>query len=279
MIAQHRTLLEDGGWRRWGRSVEQRAGLGEDPRIADRAAGDAHAVHSRLAKHRDAGGGGEQVARSDHRAGAGVPLHAGQKRPVGRPHVALSHGAAVHGDGRDPPGECAVEDRPEAVLALRGVVEAAAHLEGDGHMGGRRVADALDDLESRVGNTQEVAAAATAEHLLDGAAEIDVDDIVARGHEPPGGGGEVVGVRAHELAADGVLVVRDGEPGEIAPVRADLRHEPIEQHLPERVRGAVPAREHAHGQVAVAGQRRLQERRVEHDGAEMERGGHGRSRT
>jgi hypothetical protein len=166
----------------------------------------------------------------------------------------------VDRDRRRTAGEGAVEDRPEVVAAGGRVVEAAAHLERHRHVRRHGVADARHDLQGRVGLGEQVAAAAPAEDLLHGAAEVDVDDVVALGHQPPRGRREVVGVRAHQLAADGMLLGRHGQPGEVAAVGADGGHELVEEHFAERVGRTVPPRQHPHRPVAVAREGRL------HDG-------------
>ena len=105
--------------------------------------------------------------------------------------------------------EGAVEDLEKLLAALGGVVDAAAHF--DRHRDVRRhgVAHAADDFERHVRLAQVEAAAATAEHLLHRAAEVDVDHVEPALDEPLGGGAELLGLGAHELAADGVLLVGD----------------------------------------------------------------------
>jgi hypothetical protein len=111
------------------------------------------------------------------------------------------------------------------------------------------------------------------EHLLDGAAEVDVDDVVALGHESPGRRGKVVGIGSHQLASDGMFVIGHRQSCEIAAVGADAGDELIEQHLAQRIRRPVPPGDQPHGAVAVAGERRLHDRRVEVDTAERQRPG------
>ena len=272
MLAEHVALLVEGRGRRGGLAAQERERLGEDPRVADRAAGHAHAVDARLAEHRHARLGRKQVARAEHDAVSRVALHRREKLPVARADVLLLHGPAVHGDRRHAVGEGAVEDRPELVGALGRVVEAAPHLERDGHVRRHGVADAAHDVERGFGLTEQVAAAAPAEHFLDGAAKIDVDHVEPRLDEPPRRGREVVGVRPHELAADGVLLVGDGHTGEVALVLPDHRHECVEQHLAEGVGRAEPPGEHPHRQVAVAGERRLHHGGGEGDAADRRPG-------
>ena len=134
------------------------------------------------------------------------------------------------------------------------------------------VADPCHDVERGFRLAEQVAAAAAAEDFLDGAAEVDVDDVEARLDEPPGRRREVVGVRPHELAAHGVLLVGDGHAGEVALVPADHGHERVEQHLAEGVGGAEPSREDPHRQIAVAGEGRLHHGRGEGDAAERQAG-------
>jgi hypothetical protein len=116
----------------------------------------------------------------------------------------------------------------------------------------------------------------SAEDLLHGAAEVDVDDVEARLDQPHRRRREGVGVGAHQLAADGMLTGIHGDPGEVAPVGADHHHERVEQHLADRVGRAVPPRQQPHRQVAVARQRRLQQRRFERHAADRQRPRHRR---
>ena len=272
MLAEHVALLvQRRGWR--GRlATQKRERLGEDPRVADRAAGHAHAVDARLAEHRHAGLGRKQVARAEHDAVSRVPFHRREKLPVARADVLLLHGAAVHRDRRHAAGEGAVEDGPEVVGALGRVVEAAPHLERDGHVRRHGVAHAAHDVERRLGLAEQIAAAAPAEHFLDGAAKIDVDHVEPRLNEPPRRGRKIIRVRPHELAADGVLLVSDGHTGEVALVPPDHGHERVEQHLAERVGRTEPPGEHPHRQVAVAGERRLHHGGSEGDAADRQAG-------
>ena len=62
MLAEHVALLVEGRGRRGGLATQERERLGKDPRVADRAAGHAHAVDARLAEHRHARLGRKQVA-------------------------------------------------------------------------------------------------------------------------------------------------------------------------------------------------------------------------
>ena len=271
MLAEHVALLVDRGRRQGRLARKQGERLLEDPGIADRPAGHAHAVHAGLFEHRHACLGGKEIARADHDLLARVPLRRRKKVPVARADVFLLNGAAVHGDRRRTAGEGAVEDRPEVVEAFRGVVEAAAHLERDGHVRWHRLANLRHDLERDGGLREEVAAATAAEHLLHGAAEVDVDDVVALGHEPAGGRRKIIGIRAHQLAAHGMLLVGHREAGEVATVGADRRHELVEKHLAERVGRSVTAGQHPHGAVAVAGEGRLHDGRRDRHAADRKR--------
>ena len=271
MLAEHVALLVDRGRGQGRLAGEEGERLPEDPGISDRPAGHAHAVHASLVEHRHAGLGREEIARADHDLLARVPLHRREKLPVARADVFLLHGAAVHGDRRCAAGEGAVEDGPEVVEALRRVVEAAAHLERDGHVRRHRLANLCHDLKRDGGLREEVAAAAAAEHFLHRAAEVDVDDVVALGHEPLGGRRKVVGIRAHQLAADGMFLVGHREAGEVAAVGADGGHELIEEHLAERVGRAVAAGQHPHGAVAVAGEGRLHDGRRDRHAADRKK--------
>src|SRR5204863_8839464 len=101
------------------------------------------------------------------------------------------------------------EDRKEVALALRRVVEPASHLDGDGAPPAHVVEDRLHDVERSRGGRQKEPASAAAEDFLHGATEVDVDQVVPVGDELRGGAPELIGLRAHELTADWMIVFSD----------------------------------------------------------------------
>ena len=252
---------------------QQRERLPENPRVADRPPRNAHSVDAGALQHRHTGLRGEQVARADHDAVAGVPFDGGQKIPAAWADIFLLHAAAVHGDRRRAAVEGAVEDRPKLVGARLRVVDAPPHLERDGNVGGNGLPHPRNNLERGLGHAEEIAAAAAAEHLLHRAAKVDVDHVEARRDEPPRRRREIVGIRPHQLPTDGMLVVGDRDPGEVSLVRADHGHERVEQHLAECVGGAVLPGQQPHRQIAVAGERGLHDRRRERHAPDR-KGGH-----
>ena len=189
-----------------------------------------------------------------------MSLHVGQETPVARAIVTLLHGATVNRDRCHAPCERTVKDRPEGRAALGRVIKPPTHLERHGHLGRHRVTNAAHNLERRGGLREKVATAAAAEHLLHGAAEIDVDYIVAFGHEPAGGRGEVIGIGSHQLATDGMFIRRDRESGRGLPAVLRLGDEPVEEHFANGIRGPVATGDQPHRPVAVARQRRLDKR-------------------
>ena len=132
VLEHHVALLEERRRRRQRLAGGQGPALREDPRIADRAAGDGDAIDARLADHVQAVLRREQVAAAEDRPlWADVPLHFGQKLPAAGADVALHDGAAVDGDRGDARGKRAVQNREELVAAFGRVVDAAAHLDRD----------------------------------------------------------------------------------------------------------------------------------------------------
>ena len=190
-----------------------------------------------------------------------MALDRGEKLPVARADILLLHGAAMDGDRGDPALKGTIEDRPEPLGALLRVIDPAAHLEGDGDAGRHGIAHSGNDLEGRLRNAEEIAPATAAKHLFDRAAEVDVDDVVALGHEPAGRGGKVVGIRAHELRADRMLLGGEGEPGVVALAAVGRDDERIEEDFAEAIGRAVAPREDAHRPVAVAREGRLEDGR------------------
>ncbi len=83
VLADHVALLEQSSAAAAAAGRGQRAGLREDPRVADRAAGHGDAIDAGLADHVEAGLRREQVAAAEHGALAGVPLHFAQETPSG----------------------------------------------------------------------------------------------------------------------------------------------------------------------------------------------------
>ena len=118
------------------------------PWVADRPAGDAHAVHARPGQHVEAVLRGEEVAAAQHGPRAGVLLHLAEEVPRTR---ALRSAGGRCGRGRSPrprrgrsePSKMAKKRSP----ALRRVVHAAAELDGQRDLRRQGVADAGDDLQ------------------------------------------------------------------------------------------------------------------------------------
>jgi hypothetical protein len=108
-----------------------------------------------------------------------VLLHIAQEFPARGAVVALANGAAVDGDRGGAGSIGAVEDLEKIVAAFIGVVDTAAHLERDRHVGRHGVANAVDDLERHRGLAEMVATAATTEDFFHRAAEVDVDHVEA----------------------------------------------------------------------------------------------------
>ena len=118
----------------------------------------------------------------------------------------------MDGDGRDAALESAVENGEELFAAFRRVVQAAAHFDRDRNVRRHGFAHSGNDFQRRFHLAQQKSATATAEHFFHRAAEIDVDHVEARGHQALGRGGEIVGIGAHQLPADGMLFVGDVQP-------------------------------------------------------------------
>ena len=160
----------------------------------------------------------------------------------------------MHRDRRDTTIKGTVEDGEELLLTLSGVVDAPPHLQRDRQLGGDCVADSANDLKGCLGHAQQIAAPAASQHLLDRAAEVDVDAVEAGFDKATGGRSEVIGVGPHQLATDRVLFSGDCQPGQIAAVGADLSKELVEHHLAEGVGSAKPTGHDPHWQVTVAGE-------------------------
>src|SRR5262249_38285219 len=150
-------------------------------------------------------------AAADDGAIADVQLDTAQEFPAAGSDVALLHGAAVDRHAGDADLEGRIEYGEEIPLAVIGIVHAAAHLEGDGHAVADGVEKSTDDTDGRFGLREQESAATAAQHFLDGATEVDVDDIESALDQFDRGQRELLGLGAHELPADGMLVGRDVE--------------------------------------------------------------------
>ncbi len=249
-------LLEEGGGRREVFAFGESAALIENPGIADRAAGDGDAIDAGLTHHFQAVVRRKEVAAAeDGFVWSGVLLDFGEELPAAGAVVALDDGAAVDGDGGDAGGEGTVEDGEEVVAAVRRVVEAAAHLHGDGNVSGNGFARAADDFESDGRLAEVKSTPATAENFFHRAAEVDVDDVEAGFDQLECAARELVRLGTHQLSADGAFVV--GEMQEMAVAMAVVFHRDqklVEHHFAERIRSTVASSEQPHRPVAIAGE-------------------------
>ena len=206
VLANDLALLNDG--RRSGQRLagQEGPGVAEDPRIADAAAGYGHAVHAGLQEHALNVINAEDVAAAEDGFVAGAALGGGQEIPVAAARVALPHRAGMDGDRVDAELERRVENPQEVLPALGRVVQAAAHLDSHRHVPRNRRAHGPYDLDGCVRRREQEAAAVSSEHLLDRAAEVEVDHVIAAFDEDGGGLGELAGLGPHELPAHGVIV-------------------------------------------------------------------------
>src|SRR6185369_6661534 len=92
---------------------------------------------------------------------------------------ALVNGSSVNGHGRDTEFKCAFKDFKELLAAFGRVVDATPHLQRHRNMYRHCIAHSSDDLQCYFRLAQVKSAAASAQHFLNGAAEIDIDHIEA----------------------------------------------------------------------------------------------------
>lgn len=177
----------------------------------------------------------------------------------------------MDGGGGVAEGDDGLKDLEESGGGLGGVIGAAAELDGAGGVGRHGVPDGAEDVDGFVGVFEEVAPAAFFADFLDGAGEVDVDDVVAQVGEDLGAGGYFVGVGTHELAGDGVVVVVEAGGFEAF---AAVDEEEVEHGFGDRIRAAVATGDEAHGGVGVAGEAGLKEGGVEREFAYSHHGGH-----
>ena len=240
MLGDHFPLLEQAWGRRERATGGQRPGLAEDPRVADRAPGDGHAVDAGLGDHVQAILGRKQVAASQHRPVARVLFHFLEERPRTAAFVPLPNGTAVDGNGCCAQLEGTIEDGEELVAAFLAFVHAASHFDGDRNLCPHRLADPGDDLHRPVRIAEQVAATALAEDFSHRAAEVDIDRVEPRFHQLQRSGGELARITAHQLRPDRMIFVRHpDEPLCLLPF-GHVEHKAVEQHLRHGVSGPQP---------------------------------------
>ena len=104
------------------------------------------------------------------------------------------------------------EPWPDLQAATRAVLQPAAHLDRHGDVD--RSGDGVNDPASALGVVEERRAGAGLRHFSDRAAEVDVDDVRARGRDHARGLGHHPRLRAEDLDRQGMLVRRDTEVAE-----------------------------------------------------------------
>ncbi len=227
--------------------------LGEDPRLDERAARNHHGLHARegpaaldvLRK--------EDVAVADDRDADGLrDLADGD--PIGRVPVACTAGPAMDGEGVGP--TCFGR-----ACNIHGVslVFIPAEPNLDGHrQGARTLLHGRDEPFDASGLPEQGRAQSPTREFVDGAAEVEIDEVRAsrrdKGRTPP----ELVGRASGELHAEAALVGRaldEGELGASPPLEAA-----DDRHLAHRDRGSKGLAEASIGEVASLGHGRHHER-------------------
>lgn len=104
--------------------------------------------------------------------------------------------------------------------------------------------------------------------LFDGAAEVDVDHVVAGLHQQARSSGECFGRVAEELAGNGVVVV--GHVQDLLLQLAGLHHVFVEHHLVHRVLTAERTSDAPHGQVGESRQSALDRGNIKAEVADLQ---------
>ena len=128
------------------------------------------------------------------------------RRPIGLAGVALLAGARMQRDGVQPAilGELGHGDGDQFVIVPAGAV---LHGERDGDGGADFAQQAFHQRQI----AQQAGAAVALDHFVDGAAEVEIEDVEAQILADAGGFGHDVGVGAEELGGDGMLVGVEAE--------------------------------------------------------------------
>jgi hypothetical protein len=242
--------------------------VAEEPWPAEAAAADDDAVATGLRHHPHGVGGRPDVAVAED-GDLDRFLQRGDGSPVGAAGVELLRGARVQRHGRN---SGVGGDATRVEIGQRRVVDALAHLDGDGHRTGRTHGRGDDVAEQRPMHRQRRAGSEPS-HLGHRTTHVEVDVIGAVlldgdahrvGDDPRVDAGQLDAVhRAGSLAR------HHGPRLGVAFDERARRH-----HLVDVEATAIGPAERAERRVGDAGHRRENHRRVDGDGADLERPHH-----
>ena len=270
-------LLIERGIRRRRFATEEGRGLGEDPRLRKRLAGDHHAVAAALAEPADGCLRRVDVAVAHHRHPRHASLHLGDRLPVGLALEELAGHAAVDGEARSPR---LFDPLGHLHSGAARVGAAEPDLRGHGHaIAG--LDHATDDGSHAVGVAEEPrAAVGFFRDLSHGTAEVEIDHAHLKIlRQPAADLGQVFGIVVPHLHGERPrFVAHAPQPvGVFATVAVQPDRAPRRDHLGgQEARAAKLTDDLAVGEVGVARHRRLQDRWVNDHWADGERGGAGR---
>ena len=212
--------------------------LGERPGIALRGTADHHRGRTGRREHGLRTRSRVDVARGDHR-------DVDQRDELGGQRMV--RGAGVHLLGRarvqgQRGGARTDQPRADDQARPRAVLDASPHLHR--YRQRRRPGDCLDEPAGVIGVVEQRRARTGLRHLLDGAAEVDVDDVRARGLDHPRGLGHRGRVRAEDLDRQRVLVRAHAQVAEglLVPVPDPGHRDHLRAHEAGPVPAALPAK-------------------------------------
>ena len=269
MFEHDQPLLGQIGRRRNGPVLPHASQVAIYPWIADRPAGNDKTVQTGFFHQLDRGGGIENVTTThDGRVGEAA-LYCGREVPVGFAAVPLRDGTPMNHKGIDTLLDRAGHDLPEIIQRPGLVIEPDAELHQDG--AGDGVANRLEDVDDRVRVVEQRPAASSMQDFGDGAGKIQVHEVVSGGHESARGRGHGRRRLADDLRAYGVFIGAGAKAG--LAQDAGIGRTLVQNHIGHRKGTAEPAGERAHGVVAVAAQRGLEEGHVQRQTAEFQTDG------
>jgi len=198
----------------WGQcrsTVEQLPCLAEDPRIPNASTSNRHGMHASFGEHAKDVRDLKNVAAAKHDAIVVLAGEVLEEWPVRGPDILLLHRSAVDGRPRESNLIRAVKDAFKGFGHFGRIVPGPAELYRARHTGWHSPPNLAKDGECFIGRGEKVTATFTAANLLDGAGKIDIYDIVAEVDQQCSSPAHFVGVCAHDLPCDRVIL-ESGEP-------------------------------------------------------------------
>ena len=246
----------------------------EEPGVSQYAACDDAGIEACLFEQVEGGLGSQHVARAEDGPVGVVFFDASQEVPIGAASIFLLDAAGVNGDRGSARLAGPFGEVPEVFFRV-GILETLSDFEGHGFIAADFLDDGLDDFDDEFGVAHEKAAPPAPQGFIDGAGEVQVDDIEVSVREQSGGMGHDFGFVAYELSCGGVVIFVARDEGDL--LFAGNFDAAVEHHFGGTQRRAEPAAQCAEGQIGVPCQWRKRHGRGKRERANGEgrEGSHG----